>query len=200
MDKKQLRKKILARRDALLLSERKEKSKTIASAIIGLEEFKKSNKVLLYASIKSEVETEEIFYEAKRLNKDIYYPRVMGKEMEFYRVDKMTEFDVSKYGISEPKPESTVVLEPRDEDVIFVLMPGAVFDEVGNRIGYGGGYYDKYMEWLSNRVECGSVSKVAIIYECQLVETGLIEKEIHDVQADCIVTEERIYRCEKGIE
>ena len=171
-----------------------EKSMQIARKVIALEVFQKSNKVLLYEPIKSEVGTLEILQEAYRLSKDVYYPRVLGEQMEFYRVDETTEFEISAYGIREPKPESTVVYEPGEKDMAFVIIPGAVFDMEGNRIGYGGGYYDKYLHGLASVVPEENICKVAVAYECQIVEIGNIETESHDVQVDYIVTEERTVR------
>lgn len=189
-NKKELRKEILARRNALSKEERCEKSKVIAKQVIALEEFHRSNKILLYAPIKSEVETQNIYQEAKRRGKDIYYPRVLGDRMEFYLVDDTTEFDTSRFGICEPIPESNIAFEPSEEDEIFVLMPGAVFDIEGNRIGYGGGYYDKYLQRLESVVPVPNIYKVAVAYECQIVEAGLIGNEPHDRKVDGVVTEE----------
>ena len=194
MKKKELRKEILARRNALSVQEREEKSIQIAHKVIHLEEFKKSNKILLYAPIRSEVETAKIYMEARRLCKDVYYPRVIGNEMEFYFVDETTEFETSVYGIREPKIEVEKQFVPDAQDKIFILMPGAVFDTAGNRIGYGGGYYDKYLQWLASVISLENVCKVAVAFECQLVELDRIEHELHDVQADFIVTESRIVK------
>jgi 5-formyltetrahydrofolate cyclo-ligase len=189
MDKKILRKEFLARRSELSLEEREEKSTKIADLVIALEAFEKSDKVLLYAPIRGEVETEKIYRSARLLSKDVYYPRVQGKEMEFYLVNETTEYEMSRYGIKEPKPESTIAYEPKVSDRVFVVIPGAAFDREGNRIGYGGGYYDKYLHWLKGRLPSEQICKVAVAYECQMVETGNIEKELYDVQMDYILTE-----------
>ena len=194
MDKKELRKEILACRNVLSPQERKEKSAQIANKVIALEEFQKSDKVLLYDAIRSEVETSEIYRVAQRLGKDVYYPKVLGAEMEFYLADETTDFETGAFKIREPKPESTVAFVPKLEDKIFVLFPGAVFDEEGNRIGYGGGYYDKYLQRLMEEASSANVCKVAVAYECQMVETGRIQNESHDIQVDCVVTECRIIR------
>jgi 5-formyltetrahydrofolate cyclo-ligase len=135
------------------------------------------------------VETEKIYRSARLLSKDVYYPRVQGKEMEFYLVNETTEYEMSRYGIKEPKPESTIAYEPKVSDRVFVVIPGAAFDREGNRIGYGGGYYDKYLHWLKGRLPSEQICKVAVAYECQMVETGNIEKELYDVQMDYILTE-----------
>lgn len=185
---------MLARRDALTLQERKEKSERIAKRVVEINEFQNANMVLLYDSIKSEVETAEIAQEAERLHKKLYYPRVIGNEMKFYLVDEATEMEISPYGIWEPKPESTVEYKPSEGDKVFVLMPGAVFDEEGNRIGYGGGYYDKYLRSLVSVVSAENIYKVAAAYKCQLLEAGVIESELHDVKVDSIVTEDFMLR------
>lgn len=193
MNKKDLRKEILARRGTLSKQVCYEKSKVIAERVTQLETFKMSNKVLLYAPIRNEVETEEIYCMAKAFQKNIYYPKVLGTEMEFYRMDETTELELSKYGILEPVPESTDLYNPEDDDMIFVVMPGAVFDREGNRIGYGGGYYDKYLHRLGDRVNPKQICKVAVAYECQLVESGLIEQETHDIKMDYVITESEEY-------
>lgn len=189
MDKKILRKEILARRSALSVQERQEKSAKIVALVVEMKEFQESDTVLLYAPIRGEVETEEIYQTARRLSKNTYYPRVQGEKMEFYLVDEKTEFETSSYGIKEPKPESTIAYAPKAQDKVLVVIPGAAFDREGNRIGYGGGYYDKYLHWLKGRLPSESICKVAVAYECQMVEAGSIEKELYDVQMDYVMTE-----------
>ena len=97
--------------------------------------------------------------------------------------------EISSYGIKEPKPESTTVYMPKEEDMILVVLPGAVFDRDGNRIGYGGGYYDKYLCWLESKVSPERIYKVALAYECQMVDVAVIENEPHDIKVDCVITE-----------
>ena len=116
--------------------------------------------------------------------------------MDFYLADDMTEYETSRFGIREPKMEDKRSYIPNERDSIFVAMPGAVYDKKGNRIGYGGGYYDKYLQGLAD-LRIPSVCKVAIAYECQLVECGLIEKEAHDIKVDYIVTEDFLYKGER---
>lgn len=193
MNKKELRKAILARRDDLSLKERDEKSAQIVTSVLELEELKNANKILLYASMRSEVQTDDICYKAKLLGKEIYYPRVQGNEMKFYSVDEGEAFEVSTFGVREPKMELAKEFLPKEEDMIFVLMPGVVFDQEGNRIGYGGGYYDKYLHWLEQMVESENICKVAVAYECQMVDEGKIDREVHDVRPDYIVTEHNTY-------
>lgn len=196
MNKKELRKEILALRNALLHQERCEKSNQIVEKVYDLDSFKKSNKLLLYQPMKSEVDITKIFEQAQGCGKDIYVPRVIGEEMEFYLVDETTEFELSAYGIREPKPETTKMFVPSPKDHIFVLMPGVAFDTEGNRIGYGGGYYDKYLQRLADGNLHEDICTVAVAYDCQIVELGRIETESHDRKVDYIVTETKDIRRE----
>lgn len=193
MNKKELRKEILAHRDGLSQKERHEKSVQIVTNVLKLEGFRKVNKILMYASMRSEVETDNIDHAARKLGKEIYYPRVQGDKMEFYLADEAMDFEVSAFGVREPMIEADKKFEPKTEDVIFVLMPGVVFDQKGNRIGYGGGYYDKYLHCLEQMVESENICKVAVAYECQMVDVGMIDREEHDVRPNYIVTESNIY-------
>lgn len=193
VNKKELRKEVLALRDALLPKERHEKSEQIVAQVLELDEYRKANKVFLYASMRSEVETDEIYHKAKALGKAIYYPRVIEDKMEFYLVEDMAELEVSTFGVREPQIELAKQFSPEEADVVFVLMPGVVFDKVGNRIGYGGGYYDKYLHCLEDRVKSENICKVAIAYTCQMVDIGKIDVKEHDVRPDYIVTERDAY-------
>ena len=191
MEKKELRKEFIRRRNALSEEMRKEKSQEIAKRVTVMCEFQNANVVLLYNAIRSEVETTEIFQEAKRLGKRIYSPRVIGDQMEFYLIDEATEFEVSNFGICEPKMVEEKRYIPKEEDTVFVLVPGAAFDEGGNRVGYGGGYYDKYLKWLQAKLPIRNIWKVAVGYECQVLDKESIESETYDIRCDYIVTEYR---------
>ncbi len=185
--KKELRKEILQLRDALSEKERREKSHQIAEKVIAQKEFIEADKVLLFASYHSEVDTFEIFQAARGASKDVYYPKVLGKEMEFYLVEKEGDLVEGYRGIREPEVIPEKKLIPQPEDKICVIMPGAVFDKNGNRIGYGGGYYDKFLQRFANWKE--HVFKLAIAFKCQIVEPGRILCEDYDVKPDAIVTE-----------
>jgi len=188
LSKKELRKKILALRDGLSLEERQEKSKIIQEKVMMQEGFLESDILLLFASYKSEVATEELFWKALQMGKKIYYPKVLGDYMEFFRVESKEDFVEGFRGILEPKATETKRYVPCKEDKVCIIMPGAVFDTEGNRIGYGGGYYDKYLQFL-NECEVKSIVKMAVAYSCQMVEAGEIQREEHDAAVDVIITD-----------
>lgn len=192
ISKKELRKEILKRRDALSIAERTAKSNQITEKIIAHKEFQKADKILLFASFKSEVDTTEIFEAVQRFRKDVYYPKVQENEMKFYRVQTESELVEGYRGIREPEVHLENQLQINPNEKILILMPGAVFDEAGNRIGYGGGYYDKYLESLKEIVQEENICKMALAFECQIVAMGQIKREPHDIRTNYIVTENRI--------
>ena len=189
--KKQLRKEILQKRDALSLTERKEKSRQIAKQIMEHTKFLQADTVLLFSSFRSEVDTKEIFLCAIQLGKRVYFPKVQGKEMEFYQVKNEAELIEGYCGILEPKPDEKMRFLPQENEKILVLMPASVVDKNGGRIGYGGGYYDKYLQGLESKVSKEYLYKLAIAFSCQMVDEGIIPREVHDVQPDEVIVNQR---------
>ena len=106
--KKQLRQEILQKRDALSLVERKEKSRQISERVIQHPAFLDADKILLYASFRSEVDTKVIFQTALQRGKNVYFPKVIGKEMEFYQVIEEADLKVGTWGILEPEIEEWI--------------------------------------------------------------------------------------------
>lgn len=111
--------------------------------------------------------------------KKVAFPRVEGSEMEFYEVTSLKDFQEGSFHVMEP-----VGGEPVAVQNALVLVPGLGFDSRGSRIGYGGGYYDRYFSRHPKHI------KVGIAYAVQLV--GELEVEEHDISMDGIVTEEGI--------
>lgn len=182
--KKHIRKQILTVRDSIAENVRREKSQKIASAIIEEEHFKKAGYILLYSDYKSEVETKEIFFEAKKQGKVVCYPKVEGDTMTFYQVNQLEDLQEGYKGILEPKEEWPYPKEMQENS--FLIMPGVAFDKDGNRIGYGKGYYDKFLQNHS------SLYKAGICFAEQVVEH--IESEAYDKKIDVLYTDKGIYR------
>ena len=213
--KTELRKEILALRDSLSARERIDKSRIITEKVIRHEKFQKADKVLLFASFRSEVDTTEIFEVAIAMGKEVYFPKVEGREMEFYRVEKEADLVEGHRGIREPLGEKPCAfslnwMDEKDAFInkqrmgtelfmtgkpmhILVLMPGVVFDEEGNRIGYGGGYYDKFLQILEHHIKKENLYKLAIAYQCQIVEKSRIVSEPYDIKPNVVITEKTEY-------
>ena len=184
--KKQIRREILSIRDALSKEERKKKSDRIKKQLAELPVFEQADQLLIYAGYGSEVETDAIMDLAFRKRKLVFCPRVEGKKMQFYQITDLSQLVSGYRSIREPQPQRSWQQKPGD----LVIMPGTVFDKEGNRIGYGGGFYDRFLEAHPQ------VSTAALAYELQLVEPGRIETEKTDQKPACIIKEKAIYQIE----
>jgi 5-formyltetrahydrofolate cyclo-ligase len=186
-----LRNEALSKRDSVPLPVRKIKDSAIAERLLTLDTFRESQVVLLYASFRSEVDTEGVIKKALEMGKKVLLPRVnLGEtQLDLYEINSLDELSPGYMGIPEPdaKEENLRGLE----DVGVAVLPGAAFDSKGSRLGYGKGYYDRLLSE-------GGVSPVlvALAYEEQVLEN--IPSETHDVKMDIILTDRRLISC-KGI-
>ena len=194
--KKTIRTTYLKKRDAMDFEKRRAASEKIAEWLFANKRFKAAQTVFVYASYKSEVETMKIIQRSLQLGKRVAAPKVHGDEMFFYEIKSWEELFPGYQGILEPQNEGKAPVMPADGDVM--LVPGAVFDHQGGRIGYGKGYYDRY--W--NRLESTYGKKpycMGLAFACQISPKKLPLEE-HDKKIDCILTERRVImpRVEKG--
>lgn len=178
--KSKLRKQVLAARDALSPEERGDKSRKIEELLFALPEFRSARTVLFFASFRSEVETGPMIRRALASGKRLVLPKVAGSELGLFEVREL-EKDVAPgaWGIPEPRETRPVRLAEID----LVIVPGAAFDERGNRIGYGAGFYDKLLPGFPGMT-------VALAFESQIIES--IPASAHDIPVRKIVTEKRV--------
>ena len=181
--KRRIRKKILSRRDKEPEDLRRKKSRKIKKRLFSLKEFKKAQTILFYYSKDSEVETKEMMEEALLQGKRVLLPRVRGREIYLGEI-KDLEKDVEKgsFGILEPK-ETPKKAPPKGIDL--VILPGIAFDLKGKRIGYGLGYYDRFLKRFPKKV-----SLVALAYDFQIVSS--LPGKRHDRRVRKVITETRI--------
>lgn len=158
-----------------------------AERLLHLEEVKKAQNVFLYASYKSELPTKDAFDELKKLGKTVAMPKVEGNRMRFYPVDSWEELIPGYQNIPEPDPNGREPLVPGAEDVM--ILPGVAFDKEGNRLGYGAGYYDRYLEKLGSKQPIC----VGFAYDCQIARATL-PVEVHDKKVRYLVTEKNTRR------
>ncbi len=171
--KKLLRKEILARRDALTEDERERGSFLITERILGHQWYYLSDRILGFVSYGSEICTTEILENALRDGKAVYVPKVEGREMQFYRIRSLEELTEGYKGIREPAGNTeSYLFTPENAAKSLLLMPGSVFDPLGNRIGYGGGFYDRY---LTDK-EALRLRSIGIGFRCQLTEEVPVEE------------------------
>lgn len=185
-EKKALRKQILAVRDAIPADVRRECSRQILERLCGAPFYRKADSILTYVNYKSEVETTDLVNRALADGKRVFAPKVSGETMEFYQITGMNDFREGYQGIREPV--SGQIFGPEtDTGHTLMLMPGAVFDENCRRIGYGKGFYDKYLKRISEK---GIVLQtLALGFECQVLSE--IPSETHDVRPQMVLTEKK---------
>lgn len=190
MQKKTLRKEAKAYRNCLTKDNRLNKSTKIISKLKGLEVFRKADVVLMYASLQGEVETLRFIQELldEEGKKEIYCPVTKGNEMDFYRIQALEDLKEGNFHVLEPEPSEDKLLTPQKDVNYCMIMPGLIFDKSGNRLGYGKGYYDKYLAKLPEDV---NIVAIALSYEAMVKDE--IPSEETDRRADYIVTEERVY-------
>jgi N6-L-threonylcarbamoyladenine synthase len=190
IDKATLRKNYLVRRDQISGAERARQAELISRKIIASEWFKQTGVVALYAAHGSEVDLAAVMAAGTAAGKRMLLPRVesVEKRLVFWPVEQGEELVAGHYGIGEPSISGKSPLTIKEIDVI--LVPGLVFDKQGNRIGYGGGYYDRF---LGEKHRASKRQKrpltVGIGYNEQIVEKLPIVVEEHDVALDIILTE-----------
>jgi len=174
MRKKELRQEALQKRKAAYSLSA---SILICKRAASLPVFQKASTVMLYLPTKTEVDTSYLFSVCHRYGKKIYTPRVLDeKNMQAAFVDG-TGFRQGAFGIWEPFGEAG-----NEIDLIFV--PGVLFDKNGNRIGYGKGYYDRF---LQNQ----NATTVGLAFSCQVVPS--LPADAHDIRMDIVLTEEGSY-------
>lgn len=137
----------------------------------------KYDAIYTYISFNDEVQTQHIIDYAFQNNIKIAVPKIIKKRMDFYYINKMEDLETGFYGILEPRTNHIA-----KDNHILMIMPGLAFDNECNRIGYGAGYYDKYL--VENQHL--SINKVALAYDFQLVEQ--LETEPYDIKVDHIIT------------
>lgn len=169
--RRKLRRKALAARDAMSPEERQRGSLLMTERLLGHQWFYRSEIFLCFVSFGSEIDTKELLSEALRLGKKVYVPKVTDMSenlvMHFYRLKDLSELSEGYKGIPEPSVTTEeYCYHPEEADSTFLLMPGAVFDGYRNRLGYGKGFYDRFLadkEALWQR-------SIAVGFRCQLVE------------------------------
>lgn len=191
LDKKQLRTQLLALRRGLGPSVRAEVDARIAAAVAATEEWREAPAVLAYLSVRDEVDTRELVRLAWEAGKVVVAPRVTGlRSLTWYRVEAGDELEVSAMGIEEPEARGERRVDPvRLGERSVALVPGLAFDEMGYRLGYGGGFYDAFLERFEG-VSIGLCRDAALMPP--LDNMGALEP--HDRAVGVVVTETRLLR------
>ena len=191
-EKKALRKDVLSRCELLPHEDVAAFSGSISEKLFALPEYQAAKTIMFFVNFNKEVVTLDMIPHSFSHGKRVIVPKTVQKER---RMILSEIFDVKEdlapglWGILEPKKDK---LRPVDaKEIDFVVVPGVAFDEQGNRLGYGGGFYDRFFNDLRE-----GVPLVAVTYELQMVPQVPVAE--WDRQVDIIITEERVIRCSSG--
>ena len=187
-DRQRLRAAILAQRDRLPRAERSRKSEKIAENFWQLPEAAAAGCIFTYVNFRSEVETLGLIMQCLVRNKVVAVPLTDVRQkalIPFRIVDPARDLKPGYCSIPEPDPLRAVKIAAEKIDI--VIMPGSVFDSNGGRLGYGGGYYDRFLQNDAPRAR-----RIALAFEMQLVEK--VPLEPHDQPLDILITEKRVVK------
>lgn len=186
-DKKEIRKLVRNEREQMKREDMFSKSNLIFERLITVPEYKRAEKIYTYVSLNNEVDTIMLIDYSLSMEKRVFVPRISisekKKTMEFYEISDISELSPGYMGIFEPDINGK---EPDNLRNGVMILPVLAFDGEYNRLGYGGGFYDRYLQ------EPDKLYKIGIAYEFQKVSQ--IPCEEHDVKPDMIITEEKTYR------
>jgi len=191
VDRNTLRKSRLAARDQMEPTLRNEKSKRICTLLTGHPVVTDADHLFVYVDFRSEVETMDMIRQLIAAGKTISVPVTLLEQSRLQAI-RLTNPDTQLipgcYGIPEPTQNQIAVATVDPATIDTVLIPGSVFDTGGGRLGYGGGYYDRFLTESAPRAV-----RVGVAFELQLVEQ--VPMEPHDQYMDVLVTEQKIYDC-----
>ncbi|MFQ5588276.1 MAG: 5-formyltetrahydrofolate cyclo-ligase [Nitrospiria bacterium] len=186
--KQLIRRKQRLLRAALSTTDRQLKSREIANRLIGSSPFKKAGSIHLYLSIQDEVSTTQLVDAAHQLTKRIAVPVVdaHNRNLAFSELSstKADILETGPFGVLQPRPRFRKPM--RVDEIDLWVLPGLAFDVRGNRLGYGGGYYDRVLHRHQKPV-------IALAFEIQIVPQ--LPVETTDVPMDLIMTERRTIVC-----
>lgn len=175
MDKKQLRKQIREKKKALTPTYIEETSRRLAELFFETSYYQNAATIYGYLSYNQEVRTMPILEQALRDGKKVAVPKVYGDTMRFIYLEDLSAVAPGCMSIPEPIADEPVAEDPE----ALVLMPGVAFDEKGNRMGYGGGFYDKFLAQEPDH------PTVALCYAFQMVDS--IPTDDYDIPVDLVL-------------
>lgn len=179
-EKKEIRKEIKALRAAHTDDRIHQMSLSVCERLTSLEVYQTAEIVYAYVDCKHEVETGDIIRTAWKDGKKVAVPKVLGENMQFFYINSLEkDLEEGYYGIREPRE-----IHPAAAEDALLLMPGVAFDEDRHRVGYGGGFYDRFLEAHPG------MKTAALAFEFQIKDR--VPFEPFDIRPGQIVTEQRV--------
>lgn len=175
MDKQALRAQIRQKKRAMTAQQIETASERLCQQFLSSCHYQQAKTIYGYLPYNQEVRTAPILAQALWDGKRVAVPKLYGAEMKFIYLDDLTQVAKSAAGIPEPLQDGPIA----DDETALVLMPGLAFDLDGHRIGYGGGYYDKFLAQEPNHIT------VALCYDFQVLPK--LEVEEFDIPVDYVL-------------
>ena len=175
MDKKELRKKIRERKRAMTAGEIESRSEKLGELFVRSEAYRSARSIYGYLPYNQEVRTVPMLQQALRDGKRVAVPKCYGDEMRFIWMEDLSAVEKGYAGIPEPVADGPIA----DDKTALVLMPGLAFDQEGHRIGYGGGFYDRFLAAEPEH------PTLALCYEFQMLPH--LDTEEFDIPVDTVL-------------
>jgi 5-formyltetrahydrofolate cyclo-ligase len=191
-DKSDLRQNLRARRRALSADEQRQAARRLAVNLTGTRLFLTSRRVACYLPNDGEIDSAPVIEHIRRLRKILYLPvlsRLSHDRLWFAEAGPKTKLVPNRFGIPEPVVKSRDLVRAQELDLI--LMPLVGFDDKGNRLGMGGGFYDRSLEFLSHRQHWRKPHLLGIAYDFQRVN-GLVA-DPWDIPLQGVITDQAVY-------
>ncbi|NIP31969.1 MAG: 5-formyltetrahydrofolate cyclo-ligase [Candidatus Dadabacteria bacterium] len=182
--KKDLRSEFLSKRSELTWDFVDNKSSEISDILFSQDYFLKSSNIGIYFPVNNEVDTNSIFSKCVELNKKVFYPKVTGNDLVFYNVRKLNDLSPCYHDIPEPSNQESKI---NKDGLDLILVPGLCFDRSGNRLGYGKGFYDRFLKDLTRTMIVG------LAFEFQVLDNIPFSEE--DIKVENIITESGVIDC-----
>lgn len=177
MEKETLRRELRMKRSMLTAEEIETASNALAERLFAHPLYRAAKTVYVYLSANQEVRTDGMIAQARRDGKRVAAPKVCGNELQFIYLEEDTKLQVGAFAILEPAEGQAA-----DDPTALVLLPGLAFDRAGYRLGYGGGYYDRFLAREPQH------PTVALCYGFQLLDR--LPTDPHDVPAGAVLAAE----------
>ena len=182
--KEEVRREVYQRRLSAQPEEITTKSRLITDSLISLPEYKNAARLFLYVDCKNEVVTRDLIRRALSEGKQTAVPKCRDRRMDFFEIRDLSELSPGSFGILEPVTERRA-----DWEDALMIMPGVAFDRNLHRIGYGGGYYDRYL------ASHPGLFCIALAFSFQVY--AHIPFEECDIMPHILITEKEIIECKK---
>ncbi len=180
--KEDIRSRILKKRRSLTSLQKEKGTALIVERILSHPWFYEAEEIYCYIDFDGEPGTKRLIEEAWQRKKRVWIPKVLGEQMEFYQMLSYDDLLPGAFGILEPEGNS----EPASGRTGLMIMPGIAFDRQRNRVGYGKGYYDRYLKAHPG------LRTMAVSFACQIVDR--IEADERDIAPMVLLTDQDIYQ------